>query len=207
ERALYAVSSATPNQVRPSAIILSDSSSRRRSQPQLTYSGRQFKLTSADRARPFVARGRMNSWEGDRVTKDLLAYLRPHRWILVAGGVLGLIGSAAGLAMPLLAKYVVDAFGEGGSMAGPLLGLTVAVLIGALVSAFGSYLMERTGEGVVMGARRRLVDRILRLRVADVDRLKPGDLLSRVTSDTTLLRSVLTNGVVDSVSSVFMLVG
>jgi ABC-type multidrug transport system fused ATPase/permease subunit len=149
----------------------------------------------------------MNSWEGDRVTKDLLAYLRPHRWILVAGGVLGLIGSAAGLAMPLLAKYVVDAFGEGGSMAGPLLGLTVAVLIGALVSASGSYLMERTGEGVVMGARRRLVDRILRLRVADVDRLKPGDLLSRVTSDTTLLRSVLTNGVVDSVSSVFMLVG
>ncbi|WP_261808796.1 ABC transporter ATP-binding protein [Nonomuraea sp. C10] len=139
--------------------------------------------------------------------KDLLAYLRPHRWILVAGGVLGLIGSAAGLAMPLLAKYVVDAFGENGSMAGPLIGLTVAVLVGAVVSAAGSYLMERTGESVVLGARRRLADRILRLRVADVDRLKPGDLLSRVTGDTTLLRAVLTNGVVDSVSAVFMLVG
>ncbi|MGW0477771.1 ABC transporter ATP-binding protein [Nonomuraea sp. NPDC003214] len=139
--------------------------------------------------------------------KELLAYLRPHRGILVVGGVLGLIGSAAGLAMPLLAKYVVDAFGENASMAGPLIGLTVAVLVGAVVSAGGSYLMERTGEGIVLGARRRLVDRMLRLRVADVDRLKPGDLLSRVTGDTTLLRAVLTNGVVDSVSSVFMLVG
>ncbi|MDP4504644.1 ABC transporter ATP-binding protein [Nonomuraea turcica] len=139
--------------------------------------------------------------------KELLTYVRPHRKVLLVGGLLGLIGSAAGLAMPLLAKYVVDAFGQGGSMAGPLLGLTAAVLIGAVVSAAGSYLMERTGEGIVLGARRRLVDRMLRLKVADVDRLKPGDLLSRVTGDTTLLRAVLTNGIVESVSAAFMLVG
>ncbi|MBB5777966.1 ABC transporter ATP-binding protein [Nonomuraea jabiensis] len=141
------------------------------------------------------------------MVKELLSHVRPHRKTLVLGGLLGLIGSAAGLAMPLLAKYVVDAFGKAGSMAGPLLGLTAAVLIGAVVSAAGSYLMERTGEGIVLGARRKLVDRMLRLKVADVDRLKPGDLLSRVTGDTTLLRAVLTNGIVESVSATFMLVG
>ncbi|GAA1731173.1 ABC transporter ATP-binding protein [Nonomuraea bangladeshensis] len=145
--------------------------------------------------------------EGDAVLKELLAYVRPYRRILFLGGFLGLIGSVAGLAMPLLAKYVVDAFGSNGSMAGPLLGLTAAVLVGAVVSASGSYLMERTGEGIVLGARRKLVDRMLRLKVADVDRLKPGDLLSRVTGDTTLLRAVLTNGIVESISAVFMLVG
>ncbi|WP_308168712.1 ABC transporter ATP-binding protein [Nonomuraea sp. NEAU-A123] len=139
--------------------------------------------------------------------RELLAYIRPHRRILILGGLLGLVGSAAGLAMPLLAKYVVDAFGQNTSMAGPLLGLTVAVLVGAVVSALGTYLMERTGEGVVLGARRRLVDRMFRLKVADVDRLKPGDLLSRVTGDTTLLRAVLTNGIVNSIGAVFMLVG
>jgi ABC-type multidrug transport system fused ATPase/permease subunit len=141
------------------------------------------------------------------VVKELLAYVRPHRKVLFLGGLLGLIGSVAGLAMPLLAKYVVDAFGQNGSMAGPLLGLAVAVLVGAVVSAVGNYLMERTGEGIVLSARRRLVDRMLRLKVADVDRLKPGDLLSRVTGDTTLLRAVLTNGIVESVSAAFMLVG
>ena len=139
--------------------------------------------------------------------RSLLAYARPHRKILVLGGVLGLIGSAAGLSMPLLAKFVIDSFGTGRSLAWPLIGLTIAVLLGAVVSATGNYLMERTGEGIVLGARRRLVDRILRLKVADVDSLKPGDLLSRVTGDTTLLRSVLTNAIVDSVSAVFMLVG
>lgn len=66
--------------------------------------------------------------------------------------------------MPLLAKYVVDAFGQDRSMAGPLIGLSVAVLVGAVVSAGGNYLMERTGEGIVLGARRRLVDRMLRSR-------------------------------------------
>ncbi|SDK15370.1 ATP-binding cassette, subfamily B [Nonomuraea maritima] len=141
------------------------------------------------------------------MVKELLVHLRPHRKILVVGGLLGLVGSAAGLAMPLLAKYVVDAFGEDRPMTGPLLWLTVAVLVGAVVAAGGSYLMERTGENIVLGARRGLVDRMLRLRVADVDRLNPGDLLSRVTSDTTLLRAVLTNGIVESISAAFMLVG
>lgn len=139
--------------------------------------------------------------------RALLTYVRPHRGVLALGGLLGLIGSAAGLAMPLLAKYVVDAFGENKSLAGPLIGLTIAVLVGAVVSAGGTYLMERTGENIVLGARRQLVGRLLRLKVADVDRLKPGDLLSRVTGDTTLLRSVLTNGIVNSIGAIFMLVG
>ncbi|WP_207620865.1 ABC transporter ATP-binding protein [Streptosporangium minutum] len=137
----------------------------------------------------------------------LVAYVRPHRRALLLGGVLSLVGSLAGLAMPLLAKVVIDAFGEQRSLVGPVLGLTAAVLLGAAVGALGRYVLERMGEGVVFSARRSLVDRLLRLRVSEVDRLKPGDLLSRVTSDTTLLRAVFTDGVVETVSAVFMLVG
>ncbi|MFI6508203.1 ABC transporter ATP-binding protein [Streptosporangium sp. NPDC050855] len=137
----------------------------------------------------------------------LFAYVRPHRGALLLGGTLTLVGSLAGLAMPLLAKAVIDAFGEQGSLLGPVLGLTAAVLAGAAIGALGNYVMERMGEGIVFSARRRLVDRILRLRVPEVDRLKPGDLMSRVTSDTTLMRAVFTNGVVEMISSVFMLVG
>ncbi|MBB4914636.1 ABC transporter ATP-binding protein [Streptosporangium saharense] len=139
--------------------------------------------------------------------RPLLAYVRPHRPALLLGGVLSLVGSLAGLAMPLLAKTVIDAFGENRSLVGPVIGLTAAVIVGAAVGALGRYVLERMGEGVVFTARRGLVGRILRLRVSEVDRLKPGDLLSRVTSDTTLLRAVFTEGVVEMVSAVFMLVG
>ncbi|MFD0889581.1 ABC transporter transmembrane domain-containing protein, partial [Streptosporangium algeriense] len=137
----------------------------------------------------------------------LLAYIRPHRPALLLGGVLSLVGSLAGLAMPLLAKTVIDAFGANQSLVGPVVGLTAAVVVGAAVGALGRYVLERMGEGVVFTARRGLVSRILRLRVSEVDRLKPGDLLSRVTSDTTLLRAVFTEGVVEMVSALFMLVG
>ncbi|MEU1876425.1 ABC transporter ATP-binding protein [Streptosporangium sp. NPDC020072] len=139
--------------------------------------------------------------------RPLFAYIRPHRSALLLGGALSLVGSLAGLAMPLLAKTVIDAFGANRSLAGPVLGLTVAVVVGAVVGALGRYVLERMGEGVVFAARRGLVGRILRLRVSEVDRLKPGDLLSRVTSDTTLLRAVFTEGVVEMVSALFMLVG
>ncbi|GAA4218486.1 ATP-binding cassette subfamily B protein [Streptosporangium album] len=137
----------------------------------------------------------------------LLASIRPHRRALLTGGILSLVGSLAGLSMPFLAKVVIDAFGEQRSLVGPVLGLTAAVLVGAGVGALGRYVLERMGEGVVFSARRSLVDRMLRLRVSEVDRLKPGDLLSRVTSDTTLLRAVFTDGVVEMVSAAFMLVG
>ncbi|WP_412080916.1 ABC transporter ATP-binding protein [Streptomyces sp. MCL20-2] len=137
----------------------------------------------------------------------LLARVRPHRGVLIRAGLLSLAGSGAGLAMPLMAKHAVDTFAEGRSPAAPLIALTALVLAGACLSAYGSYLMSRTGEGVVLRARDQLVGRIMRLKVPAVDRLTPGDLQSRVTSDTTLLRTVLSSGLVESFNSVLMLLG
>ncbi|MCX4818405.1 ABC transporter ATP-binding protein/permease [Streptomyces sp. NBC_01142] len=127
--------------------------------------------------------------------------------MLVVGGLLSLVGSGAGLAMPMMAKYTVDAFADGRSPARPLTALVLVVLVGAVLAAGGRYLMARTGEAVVLHARRQLVGRMLRLRVAAVDRLTPGDLLSRVTGDTTLLHTVLSRSIVEAASGLLMLVG
>ncbi|WP_433549340.1 ABC transporter ATP-binding protein [Streptomyces sp. CA-294286] len=137
----------------------------------------------------------------------LLSRTRPHWKLLLCGGLLSLAGSGAGLVMPMTAKYAVDAFGSGRSTTGPLVVLTAVVIVGALLAAAGRYLLARTGEAVVLRARRRLVDRMLRLKVASVDRLTPGDLLSRATGDTTLLHTVLSRSVVEAVGGVLMLVG
>lgn len=137
----------------------------------------------------------------------LLAHIRPHWPAVAAGGVLGLLASAVGLAQPLIAKGVIDAFGEGGSLAGPVITLAVLLTVGAIVSASSDYILSRTAEGVVLDARTRLIGHMLRLRVPDVDRLKPGDLLSRVSADTTLLRTVSTTGVINGMTALFPLVG
>ncbi|GII91370.1 ABC transporter ATP-binding protein [Sinosporangium siamense] len=137
----------------------------------------------------------------------LLTHIRPQKWKLALGGLLGFVGGMAGLAEPLLAKSVIDTFQAGGSMVGPILVLTVLVLVGAVLGALGAYVLERTAETIVLSARLRLVSRMLRLRVPDVDRLKPGDLLSRVTADSTLLRAVCTSGVTEAITASFMLIG
>ncbi|QNS03933.1 ABC transporter ATP-binding protein [Streptomyces xanthii] len=137
----------------------------------------------------------------------LLAHARPHLRPLLTGGLLALFGDAAGLAIPLMAKYAVQAFAEDRSAAPALLLLTLIVAAGAALTATGTYLMARTGESVVLGARKRLVARMLRLKVAAVDRLTPGDLLTRATSDTTLLRTVLSRSLVESATGALTLLG
>jgi ATP-binding cassette subfamily B protein len=136
----------------------------------------------------------------------LLTHVSPHRWTLLGGGLLGFLGGLAALAQPLVAKLVVDSLGGRRSLLGPVALLTALTVGGALLTATGNYVLGRTAESVVLTARQRLISQLLRLRVGALDRLKPGDLLSRVTSDTTLLRSVSTYGLVNSVNAAFMLV-
>ena len=137
----------------------------------------------------------------------LLVHIRPHTGALALGGCLGLLGSAAGLAQPLVAKAVIEAVSQGHSLVKPLVVLTGLVVASALITAAGKYVLERTAENVVLAARGRLISQILRLRVGTFDRLKPGDLLSRVTSDTTLLRNVCSHGLVGGVTALFTLLG
>ncbi|MGP3774458.1 ABC transporter ATP-binding protein [Streptomyces sp. SDT5-1] len=137
----------------------------------------------------------------------LLAYARPHARRLALGGALAVAGSGAALALPVMAEHAVRAFAEHRSPAPALLLLTGVVLAGAALTATGTYLLCRTGEDVVLGARERLVARMLRLDVASVDRLSPGDLLTRATGDTTLLRTVLSRSLVDTATGALTLVG
>ncbi|MFD9934168.1 ABC transporter ATP-binding protein [Streptomyces massasporeus] len=128
----------------------------------------------------------------------LYAYVRPHRWAVVLGLLCALVGAAGGLLQPLATKALVDRLASGDTVAGILIALTVLVVLGTAVEAFGAYVLERTAESVVLAARRTLVGRLLRLRIAEWERIPPGDLMSRVTSDTTLLRAVSTQAVVSA---------
>lgn len=130
--------------------------------------------------------------------RALYRHFRPHRRIVALGAFLALIGAASGLAQPLAAKALVERLGEDGSVTGILLVLTGLVVFGTAIEALASYLLERTAESVVLAARRALIGRLLRLRLPEVERTQPGDLMSRVTSDTTLLRAVTTQSIVSA---------
>ncbi|MGW5698934.1 ABC transporter transmembrane domain-containing protein, partial [Streptomyces asiaticus] len=137
----------------------------------------------------------------------LWPYLAPHRGALLAVMGLSLVSAAAALAQPLLVQRTLGA-ASGGSGLGTALALLVGVVVAAAaLEGVQRYLLQRTAEGVVLMARRTLVETLLRLPVGEFDRRRTGDLISRVGADTTLLRSVVTGGLVDLGSGVVVALG
>ncbi|WP_328660765.1 ABC transporter ATP-binding protein [Streptomyces sp. NBC_00334] len=126
----------------------------------------------------------------------LLSYVRPHRTALFAGALLSLVTGATGLLLPLVARELIDDLAHDRTITGALLAMSGLVVANTALGALGSYVLRRTAESVVLGARRTLSSYLLRLRIAAVDRTEPGDLMARITSDTTLLREVTTDSLI-----------
>ncbi|MFJ8586739.1 ABC transporter ATP-binding protein [Streptomyces sp. NPDC093595] len=131
-----------------------------------------------------------------------------HRVSMALAAALTLAGSALGLAQPLVARLVVDAGGRGGpAFWVPLSLLGVLFLAEAVTGAVGRFVLERMGEGVVRQLRHGLVARLLRLEMREYDRHRGGDLIARVTADTTLLREVVSQALVDVVTGALVAAG
>lgn len=138
---------------------------------------------------------------------QLLPYLFKHKGVLAVVTVLSVVGAAASLAQPLLVSQVITLVGDGepfGELVWWLAGLVVAA---ALIGGFQHYLLQRTGTGIVLDARRGLVRRMLHLPIREFDARRTGDLVSRVGSDTTMLYAVMTQGLADAVGGVLIFVG
>ncbi len=120
--------------------------------------------------------------------------------LLVASAVIGLL-------QPLAARWVLEALAEERSLLRPLAALSALVVVAALALGFGTYLLLKSAEAVVLAGRRRLVTRLLGLTMTAMRRHAPGDLLSRITADTTLLRQIAIQAVSQALLGGVMLVG
>ncbi|MGJ0203260.1 ABC transporter transmembrane domain-containing protein [Leucobacter sp. gxy201] len=139
--------------------------------------------------------------------KQLIPYLFEQRGPLVLAIVLGLVAAVASLLQPLLLGQVIERVQHGDPLAQLLVVLSIIVVVGAVLSGLQHYVLQRMGEGVVLASRRHLIAKILRLPISQFDRRRTGDLVSRIGSDTTLLRAVLTQGLVEAISGMLVFVG
>ena len=139
--------------------------------------------------------------------RQLFPFLLEHKRVLSIVIALSVAGAITSLAQPLVVGEGITPVGE----AEPL-GILVWVLVGlvvmtAILSGFRHYLLQRTGEGVVLSSRKALVAQMLNLPVAEFDQRRTGDLVSRVGSDTTCLRAALAQGLVEAVGGSLTFVG
>ena len=152
--------------------------------------------------------GRRQKDDGPRATfGQLLPYILEHKPVMSVVVVLSILGALASLAQPLLVSRVISVVEKSQPLGGLVWALIALVVISGLISGYQHYLLQRTGEGVVLSSRRRLVGRLLLLPISEFDTRRTGDLVSRVGSDTTLLRAVLTQGLVEAIGGTLTFIG
>ncbi|MBF6149574.1 ABC transporter ATP-binding protein [Nocardia nova] len=137
----------------------------------------------------------------------LWSFIAPHRGVLAVGCVLAVLSAAAGLATPMITKWVLDALGSRASLVTPVATLLALSVFAALVRCLEWILLGTVGERVVFDARKSLVRRYFRATVPSLQCRPVGELVTRVTSDTVLLHEATSSSLIGLVNGTVMLVG
>ncbi|PDP84619.1 ABC transporter permease [Glycomyces fuscus] len=137
----------------------------------------------------------------------LWSFVRPHRGKLALGLVLALAGSALQLANPMVIKLVLDTVSDGGDLLGPITLLLGLFAVGAVFGVWHWILLGTVAEKVVLDARTSLVRRYFRAALVPLSRRPSGELVTRATSDTVLLREAASSSVISLVNGGVLLTG
>ena len=130
-----------------------------------------------------------------RALAALLPFLRPYRWPIAAALTFLLLAALATLAFPLALRQLIDQGMPAGGHAGQLrahfgLLFAVAVAVG-LFSAARYYAMSWLGERVTADLRSAVYAHVLRMSPVFFETTQTGEVLSRLTADTTLVQTVV----------------
>ena len=140
--------------------------------------------------------------------RRLIPYIMRYPALLTAFSIFLILASGLTLILPAAFRLVVDcgfggapdsaaceAFSIGSDLSGYFLaGMGVAFCL-ALASAFRFYFISRLGERVVADLRRAVFDHLLTLSPSFYVDTRTGEVLSRLTTDTTLIQTVVGSSV------------
>lgn len=144
-----------------------------------------------------------------RSMKPFSRHLRGKQGLLAAVFFLGLAGSAASLAAPLIGKSFIDKVAERGDyslvpfISAALLGLAVAdLLLGTLTRVVHTKL----SASVLVEIRERIFAHCLNAPLVTLERFRHGDLLSRFGADVPKIQTLLVDGAVGFIQNLIFLV-
>jgi len=150
--------------------------------------------------------------------KDLWPFLRPYRRRIALAFVLLCLGSATILLVPLAFRDLIDfGFGQKQNTNGGLLGSLS--LNGHFVALFGLtslwaftvaaryYTVTWVGERVTADVRSAVYGRVLAQSPQFFETLQTGEVLSRLTGDTTLIQTVIGSSISMGLRSLFQFIG
>lgn len=141
--------------------------------------------------------------------RALWPFLRPYRLLMVAAGLALTATACISLILPMAVRRVVDNFNvEDGALLdlyfGAALGIAAMLAIG---TALRYALVTRLGERVVADIRKAVFDKVIGLSPAFYEKIMTGEVLSRITTDTTLILSVIGSSISIALRNVLLFSG
>lgn len=144
---------------------------------------------------------------------SLTRWLRDYRvlaryktqWSLAA--LFLLLAAGATLAVPLAFRDLVDTGLTSDAIDLKFINLLLLAIVLGLTTASRFYVMSWLGERVVADIRKRVFENVLRQSPAYFETLQTGEVLSRMTSDTTLVQTLVGSSISIALRSLVMLLG
>ncbi|MFD7229144.1 ABC transporter ATP-binding protein [Streptomyces sp. NPDC059881] len=137
----------------------------------------------------------------------LWSFVRPHRWTLLAAFVLTAITTGTTLATPMATKGILDGLADNSPLAWAIWTLVGLLAVGSVLGWIRLIMLGRLAEQIVLDARIGMVERLLHVPIGGLGRHSPGELVTRVTSDTLLLREAASSTALEFFSAVVMVIG
>jgi ABC-type multidrug transport system fused ATPase/permease subunit len=160
----------------------------------------------------------MSQWTGERASKEsrgrnlrgLLELLRPYRARVAVMLTALIVGTAASLAPPLLARTAIDSGIERydtRTLALVVLAFLASALLVWLMTYAQTYLVGWVGQRALADLRIRIFTHLQRQPIGFYESRPAGVLISRITNDVEALESLVTDSVVTLVQSGLTLLG
>ena len=150
-----------------------------------------------------------------KTVKRLLRYLLDYKGLLVAVVVSILLTALAGVVSSLFVQSLIDdhilpligvANPDFSGLVRALIVVGCIYLVGVLSSWFYNWFVVTIAQGVLKKIRDEMFEKMQKLPIGYFDTHSHGDLMSHYTNDTDALRQMLTQGLPNMISSVFMVV-
>ena len=140
--------------------------------------------------------------------RALAPFMAPYRGMAFGALVALVLTASVSLVLPIAVRRVVDGFSQGAALLDQyfLAALAIALLL-ALGTGARYYMVTRLGERVVADIRKAVFDRVVGMSPAFFERVLTGEIISRITTDTTLILSVIGSSVSVALRNVLILLG
>jgi len=141
--------------------------------------------------------------------RALWPFLRPYRGLMIAALLALVLTASISLVFPLAVRRVIDTFNvEQVGLLDQYFGAAIAIAaLLALGTAVRYSLVTRLGERVVTDIRKAVFGRVIGMGPSFYETILTGEVLSRITTDTTLILSVIGSSVSIALRNLLIFVG